>query len=118
VNGDEFLWLPYINIVLGLVGLFWLIIRTAHRWNEYPSEVRLLLVVTIMFVFALIETSAETIVHGDDATSNMFVVGFVKLFLLYTLWKTGTALYRTGTRTVDDGLGRDDADDPDRDIIA
>src|SRR5687768_8605936 len=106
--------LAYVNIGLGLAGFTWLLIRTSRRWDEYPREIKLLLTATVLFVLALLEASLEQIVDGKSASFNTIVIFSTKLFLLYVLFTTRGALYRTGTREPGNG----DEISPDRDITA
>lgn len=100
--------LPYLNIVLGLIGFGWLLVRTSTRWSEYPTEVRLLLAKTLALFFGLLVVSAE-IAAGEDAIPfrSVVVISCVKVFALVTLWLTRTTKYRTGTRTFDGNPGAD-----------
>lgn len=104
--------IAYVNIALGLVGALWLLGRTTHRWSEYPTEIRLLLVATLLLIFALIETSAELIRDDEGQSFNAITILAVKLFLIYVLWKTHSTKYRTGTRQADGNPGSD----PNRDV--
>lgn len=95
------------NLVIGLIGFAWLLARTTARWTEYPHEIRLLLVTTLGFVFALLETSAEQIIFNLNGSVNPFIIMAVKLLLLYSLFDTRTTKYRTGTRQADGNPNED-----------
>lgn len=107
-------WLATINILLGVVGFVWLLLRTTYRWHEYPKEIQMLLVVTLSFVFALLETSLEQILRDEDISFNAMVIFAVKAFLILTLFKTRHTLYRTGERKPGNG----DSINPDRNVAA
>lgn len=106
-------WLPLANLILGLVGLAWLVARCALRWSEYPTEMRMILGALMGFVFVLIEMSAEQIYNDAPALGlNVIFITVVKIGLLIVLWQTRSALFRTGVRHPGNG----DSDDPNRDI--
>ncbi len=115
-DGDPF---AYINILLGIIGFAWLLLRSTTRWSEYPYEMKLLLFVTMSFIFALLETSAEQIINNDPVSFNSIVIFIVKAFLVFVLFRTRSTLYRTGERSEDTtSLALNDTDEPNRDIIA
>lgn len=106
-------WLFAVNLILGLIGVSWLLVRTSHRWNEYPNEIRKLLTLLAAVYAALIATSAEMFADSTESSVRLAVVILaVKTYALWVLWTTRTSLYRTGTR----GAGNGDADHPNEDI--
>lgn len=92
----------WFNIVIGVLGFIWLLFRTTSRWSEYPREIQLLLVTTLGFIFALLETSAEQLFLDLGGSVNPYIIMAVKMYLLFVLFDTRTTKYRTGTRQ-DDG---------------
>jgi nitrate reductase gamma subunit len=86
-----------LNILLGLVGFTWLLVRSWKRTKEYPSEIALLLLLALTLFFGLLTTSIEQYAR-DDSSYSAIAISLVKVFALYVLWKTETSLYRTGTR--------------------
>lgn len=93
-----------INIVLGLIGFSWLLLRTLNRRDEYPDEVLLLLYATIALFFGLLTSSVAIYVAGGTVW-NTGIIGATKVFVLYVLWTTRTTKYRTGTRQKDGNPG-------------
>lgn len=107
------LWINIANLVLGFIAFALLFQRTWRRRNEYPREVLLLLVCLEAFVIALLATSTEMMFLASASVGGetlrlvgiSFMIAVVKVGLLWALWTTRDALYRTGTRHVE-GEGR------------
>ncbi len=100
-------WLPAVNIVLGLIGFVWMLLRTSARWREYPTEIQKLLTLTLALFFGLLATSFDMFISTDTLLRSAVVISAVKVAALYVLWTTHTTKYRTGTRTVDGNPGAD-----------
>lgn len=105
------------NLALGITAFGLLFHRTSRRRREYPREVYLLLVALEAFVMALLATSAELLIlaaHERQVAHILFVsfvITVVKIGLLWVLWTTRHALYRTGSRHVEgEGLNADEMD--------
>lgn len=103
-----------LNILLGLFGFGWLLIRTTNRQHEYPREVILLLLLVLGFFFTLLVVSIEMWTR-DINTYGAPAITAVKVFAIYVLLKNRQTLFRTGTRTPD-GVGPDDCYHPNEDI--
>lgn len=100
-----------LNILLGMFGFGWLLIRTTNRQHEYPIEVLMLLLVWMGFFFALLITSIDMWTRNFNSYSAPAITA-VKTLAIYVLLKHRKTLFRTGTRHP--GCGDDDF--PDRDI--
>jgi hypothetical protein len=99
-------WLPTANLILGMVGFMWLLLRTSRRWDEYPTEIRMLLGLTLGLFFGLLAVSVEIV--ADMLSLNVtIVITTVKVFALVVLWLTRTTKYRTGTRSSTGNPGAD-----------
>jgi hypothetical protein len=103
-----------LNILLGLAGFSWLLLRTTSRWSEYPTELRLLLLKALALFFCLLATSTEMYFRDQSLLVSTGVITATKTFALYTLWRTRGTKYRTGERaeTARDSLN------PNKDIPA
>lgn len=99
------------NLVLGAIGFVWLLIRTARRQHEYPTEVLLLLYMTIALFAGLLATSVDQYVLNEGSIVNAVVITSVKLFAIVVLIATRTTKYRTGTRQDDGNPGADQNED-------
>lgn len=99
------------NILLGMAGFGWLLVRTVGRQHEYPTEVFLLLLLTLALFFGLLVTSLEMFSRDFESYSSVAITG-VKVFALFVLIRHRNTLFRTGARTEGNG----DSTRPDRDI--
>lgn len=93
------------NLILGIICFALLFNRTWRRRREYPREVYLVLIVLEAFVIALLVTSAELLtlvetIQLERLVLVSFVITIVKVGLLWVLWTTRHALYRTGSRHI------------------
>lgn len=87
-----------VNILLGLVGFSWLLIRTTARLHEYPPEVLNLLYLAMALFFGLLVTSMEMF-YRNDTSYTALAITLVKVYALYVLWRHRATLFRTGQRT-------------------
>jgi hypothetical protein len=90
-----------LNILLGFIGLTWLLLRTTRRRSEYPTEVLQMLYLAIALFFGLLSTSVVIFFDHEGPAFNAAVIAIVKVFALFVLWRTRTTKYRTGTRQAD-----------------
>lgn len=104
--------LPVLNIMLGLAGFIWLLMRSERRWSEYPIEVKWLITTLGAFIFCLIMVSGEQIIAHTMINWTAALITAVKILLHVMLVKTRHTKYRTGTRTDNGNLG----DDPNRNV--
>lgn len=98
-----------LNILLGLFGFCWLLIRTTNRQHEYPREVMLLLMLILGFFFVLLVTSAEMFFRHYNSSATPAITA-VKTFAIYVLIKNRETLFRTGTRAPNGNCDRPDKD--------
>lgn len=92
-----------LNMIIGIVGWVWLFWRTTQRWEEYPSEIRMLMVMSITLLFCLLAVSAEVLASDHKLKASVIVIFATKLNVLYILWRTRDTKYRTGLRNPGSG---------------
>lgn len=90
-----------LNILLGLAGFTWLLLRTTRRRSEYPREVLMILYLSIVLFFGLLSTSIVSFFDAEASEYNAGIITIVKVYALFVLWKTFTTKFRTGTRQAD-----------------
>src|SRR5690606_15521065 len=78
------------NLVLGIGGFSWLLLRTSRRWGEYPEEVRKLLMLEATLFFVLLITTLEIYLKqaSRQLVLGVLLISVVKLNALYVLWAT------------------------------
>lgn len=86
----------WVNTMLGLIGFFWLAIRSAIRWTEYPDPIRMYLIALGAYAFGITEGSAEAALQDAPAgaRSVIYILGNIALLsaLAFTQRKTDVSV--------------------------
>lgn len=78
-------YLRWANMVLALIGLIWLVVRSAIRWGDYPYTLKLFLYAIGFFAFAVVEGSAEAAIQNAPIGFRSLVNLFANVALLTAL---------------------------------
>lgn len=85
---DVILTLRFLNIILGIVGGTWLLLKTSSRWSDYHLEGKMYAITLMIFVFGATYGSGQAIVNSDPPGLRVFLLIFANLNLMAALYYT------------------------------